>query len=403
MCYDHHDTRIAASDSNNNSRSKKDKSKPDLPPYNLNPRWRGYCLLALFSTICLGSVSQVKNLSISIYDPDGNPIAGIVIGSLSLGIALLVLLHELIQHCISLGVVDFGSPNARMFDFKVLAGGKVEGFVLALIMLLWIIGLGYLTQVYGIAYSPVCMNVYWSTWLCFVTCLYTFFDWIKATSVEWKKSTATKIVCCWSHTMFRTWCILALSSLVVVGTSIEMIVEASSESDVTIQDGTTKWTEDDQRKAEVAFAIVWGLLSFLTGVLWICLTDRYGNDASASSQTTPSAAPSPKESSKQQLVELTLILVCLLFWIVGTALLTRPEGLGASIMGQAIFKMFTTVVENEATESVVFYWIPGSNLYLGVWTCFGASLYLLYQWSMEPQQQQPRRAEQQPQHQQEQP
>jgi hypothetical protein len=180
---------------NNNNNIKKHTRRrinPHLPPYKLNPRWQGYGCIALFSMICLGSIRHAKSIfsdgnnDIMNNSFDGNPRAGIAFGSLSLAITCFVLLHEYIQDCISQCEnqrrVDSGFHDAQVFDFKVLWGGKVEGSVLVVLVLLWSIGLAYLTQVNGLAYAAGSMNAYWSAWLCFATCIYIFFDWITTTT-----------------------------------------------------------------------------------------------------------------------------------------------------------------------------------------------------------------------------
>ena len=112
----------------NNSNSNNNTEKPR----ETNPHWKGYCFLILSSLINFSAISNVPEHGNFV----GYKFISVCFGVFTFCLGLFVLL---------LDYVDF-------FVLYKIWDGKLEGYVLSFCVLWWIVGVGYTTQVQGIAY-----------------------------------------------------------------------------------------------------------------------------------------------------------------------------------------------------------------------------------------------------------
>lgn len=188
------------------SKAKEKKEPAKKPEY--NPRWYCYTLIIIASLINLCAASFVNN------DPDprhhvnfnGNRSFALFFGTFTFAVVCLILLLDRTQLFID------------KFNYSKDRDGMVEGGFLLFLLVLWIIGVGYQTKVEGIAYRA--MNVYFSSWLTLFLIARTLDEWsTEKDYLSWKEMTSI------SKTDL-SWYILFFSSMVVLGTCIDMMINA---------------------------------------------------------------------------------------------------------------------------------------------------------------------------------
>mmetsp|Transcript_15974 Transcript_15974/g.36716 ORF Transcript_15974/g.36716 Transcript_15974/m.36716 type:complete len:278 (+) Transcript_15974:386-1219(+) len=177
-------------------KGKEEKKKSKPKEFQYNPLWKGYSYILIASLINLSASSNVEG------DYEGTHGMGVAFGSVTFAWSFLVLLLDRTKWLDNLG------------DFHKAYEGKLEGTVLLLAILWWIVGVTYQTQVAGIAY--LANNVYFSSWMSLAACIYTIDHW----STE-KDILSVKELTGISETL-PSWYLLFLGSLVVTGTSINL-------------------------------------------------------------------------------------------------------------------------------------------------------------------------------------
>lgn len=153
-------SRAQGNNNNDNTREEQEQEekKKNPPREEFNPRSVGYLLIALGSLINVSSVSNVEKDKSD--DFEGRQSVGIAFGATTFGLSLLILILD---------------RTITAVDYTKAAGGKLEGCTLLFFTLVWTAGLGYLTQVGGIAY--VALNVYASSWITWALCIHTLNQW----------------------------------------------------------------------------------------------------------------------------------------------------------------------------------------------------------------------------------
>ena len=144
----------AAADDKKDRESHKKKPPPKPPREEYNARSVSYLLLALGSLINLSSVSNLKHES----DFAGNQQVGFSFGAATFGLSLLLLILD-----------------RTVLDVTKAANGKLEGTILLAFTLWWTVGVGYMTQVRGMAYAA--LNVYASAWITWALSIHTLNQW----------------------------------------------------------------------------------------------------------------------------------------------------------------------------------------------------------------------------------
>mmetsp|Transcript_14188 Transcript_14188/g.32999 ORF Transcript_14188/g.32999 Transcript_14188/m.32999 type:complete len:195 (+) Transcript_14188:44-628(+) len=124
-----------------------------------NKRWMGYLSIMM----CSG----INFICIAIVDPEYKEqferVIGVAFGVFPFLIACLVLIQDRSQR-----LLDY-------FHYTKARNGYVEGGVLTLLVMWWIVGVGVMTKPGGIAYQA--SNIYYSSWGSLVSCLYTLSLW----------------------------------------------------------------------------------------------------------------------------------------------------------------------------------------------------------------------------------
>jgi hypothetical protein len=350
--------------------NKKAVAKPD----DYNPRWKGYSYIALSSLINFATISNIDK------DTDVESLWGV---SLSFGIVLFVYSFVIV-------VTDRLQLGVEVFNYPKIWDGKLEGYSLLCLTAYSIVGVAYTTQVRGIAY--LAFNVYFSSWLMMAACIYTLNKWSTAKDIlsiqELTGVSAT----------LKSWYIVALASMVVMGTSINMLITL----------GNYSQTLENAQTRAAALGIAFGFCSTVMSVFFILTHYNL-----------------IEWTTEGGWVELVCIMVAVLMWIVGTAVLTQDGGIAATIVGTGCQEapgsepaLLTLIQEtfqeaaqnNEEPDCEVIIlnvshhcqdlWdpplsindkagqqentiIPGSNLYLSVWTCLLASLNLASRWKAQ--------------------
>lgn len=212
------------------------------------------------------------------------------------------------------------------FDFKESLDGKLEGYVLLAMVLWWLAGVGVITRAGGIAY--LALNIYFSAWGSVFVCAYTLNEWSSAKDIisvhELTHISAT----------LSPWYVLFFSSVVVMGSAADAF----------------SYVDEDMGGNDEAYAVACGALSTFISFYAIlvhyklvrCCKIKHGG-----------------------LLEIAVAFFLILWWIVGVALVTESEGIGATISGR------NCGFEND---------IPGSNLYISTWLCLLSSCAIAVRW-----------------------
>ena len=364
-------------------KNKTPPSSSNAKPPVYNPHWKGYSYLLLSSLINLSATSNVpKSGSYS-----GSWSVAVSFGSVTFGFAFLVLFFDRTQL-----LVD-------TFHYTTACQGQLEGYVLLCVTIWWIIGVAYMTQVKGIAYYV--LNVYFGAWLSLAASLYTLNHWsTKQDLLSWQELTGVSAT-------LKSWYILWLASLVVLGTCINLV------SVDVLSDGSNFGPDVPAGATGVGMAL--GFLSTTVSFGFILVHYRLVEFCATGGVTE----------------FLTGVGLCVA-WIVGVAVMTQEGAIGATIVGRGYSPPFWDLiraadgVSENATDVDPSYdetmecrvlimvpqtvaadnttaklnvtvpcddlWdttqpeerlIPGSNLYLAVWTCLAASIHLLMRWKAQ--------------------
>lgn len=200
-----------------------------------NPRWQGYFYVAFWSLVNFASVGSIseKNIHWKHYP-----------FSLSLGIVTFTL------SMIVLSIDRVLYIKAESFNIHTAFDGKLEGFLLVFSVLWWIAGVIVQTHSDSVAYQAT--NIYISSWLSLVACIYTLDLWSGSKDiVTIKELTSLSLT-------LPSWYVLFLGSLVVLGSTADVYTSLSS----------------DDLKSDAAFGISLGSVSSLVSGYFILLHYR---------------------------------------------------------------------------------------------------------------------------------
>lgn len=178
----------------------KTNDNPNKKQKEHNPRWKGYVFITITSLINLCSISTVNE---DIKLESAYWAATLVFGLVTFTLALLVLLQDRV--CIDL------------FHYQKIKNGKLEAGTLIFMTVWWIVGVGIQTKAGGIAY--VANNIYYSSWSCLASCMYTLNEWSASKDIlSLKELTGLSLT-------LKSWYVCLLSSLVVLFTSVDLYVQ----------------------------------------------------------------------------------------------------------------------------------------------------------------------------------
>jgi len=327
-------------------------------------------------------------------------------------------------------------PLLSSLNYTKAWDGRLEGYCLVVVTLYAATAVAYITQVGGIAY--LALNVYFTAWLMLASCLHTLNQYSAAKDIlSFQEMTSVSAT-------LKSWYVVCLASLVVVGTSINLLVVFEDERrelmELSNKDESQEGGEDfpwvssdtlehDNSRA-AAFAIAFGLASTILSLGYILVHYNLIEFCVEGGWT-----------------ELCCIVLTVLMWIVAVSFLTQDDGIGATIVGTGFREKAPPTVEQEddimeddnnpmsmAVEAVMeavedgvdqicfltvqnvtnvtfncselldflsmdeddeakpptttspattATAIPGSNLYLSVWTCLLGSLNLASRWKAQ--------------------
>lgn len=264
-----------------------------------NPRWQGYFYVAFWSLVNFASIGQISDDEIDWKDYPFSLSSGIVTFTLSMTVLAIDRVFYL---------------KAESFNVHTAFDGKLEGFLLVFSVLWWIVGVIVQTHSDSVAYQAT--NIYISSWLSLIACVYTLNLWSGSKDiVTIKELTSLSLT-------LPSWYTLFLGSLVVLGSAADIYTSLSSE----------------QLKSSAAFGISLGSVSSIVSGYFILLHYR--------------CISIPKPGGW---IELIVTGIMFIFWISGLAVLTSASsGIAASVGKQC----------SDSEE------IPGSNIYLSSWLCF---------------------------------
>jgi len=269
-----------------------------------NPRWRGYMCIIFSSLLCFGSI---------IPEYQDYPL------SLSIGIVTFVISLILL-------IIDYSCfLTADAFNVHTFFDGKFEGVLLIFFALWWIIGVIIITRVGGVAYHA--SNIYFSSWLSLVTCIYTLNLWSGSKGIiSIQELTSLSLT-------LPGWYVLFLGSLVVLG-SIADVYSGLETKDL---------------KSDSVFGLILSGASSVVAGYFILVHYRF--------------ISVPKIGG---LIELMMAAIILTFWILGLVVLTSESGIAASI---------SNYCKQEIAE------ISGSNVYIFSWLCFLSCCNIVLRWN----------------------
>jgi hypothetical protein len=326
---------------------KRKDNKQAVKPREYNPRDKGYILICLSSLVNFSSISNIKDRYF-----DGKWGFCLSFGWTTFIASLLILFFDRTGYC------------HDTFNYTKAFDGKFEGYSLLFFTLWWIVGVFYNTQVNGVAY--LAMNIYLSCWSTLVSCVYTLNKWSTAKDIlsiaELTGVSAT----------LKSWYVLFLSSLVVMGTAFDLFF----------------LLEDTQTlKGNSAMGFVMGISSSILSFMFILVHYNF-----------------IQSFTEGGWIELSFSFLLILMWIVGVAILTRDKGIAATIMGtgclggnwldahQGAIDSCSIIFRNDgggveeidctvATDlQYEVLYVPGSNLYLAAWVCLGSSVNIAFRW-----------------------
>jgi hypothetical protein len=94
----------------------------DAKPREYNPRWKGYVFIIISTLVCISSCSSL-NMDLK----QGPWATAVAFASMTFGVSLLVLFFDRFQCC------------TAVFNYTKALDGKLEGYVLGLFVILWIV------------------------------------------------------------------------------------------------------------------------------------------------------------------------------------------------------------------------------------------------------------------------
>lgn len=324
------------------------KNKPAPKNIEYNPRYKGYSLIALTSIINLSSVSNISTT----YNVRGNPSVAAAFAAITTCFAVLVLALDRMQLLI------------ETFNYTKSMDGYLEGYVLSFFTLLWICLVAFITQVDGLGYLT--MNIYCSTWAILGSILYTLNAWSASKDIlSFSELTGVSAT-------LKSWYILWVSSMVVLGTSIQVIAVEPKDAD----------------QGDAALGLAVGIASTLLSMGWICVHYNFIEFCYEGGWT-----------------ELLFCGAAILAWIVATAVITKEGGVGSTIVGSRcsfpevedmLSNCSVSYFDSLANESVQMpcqTWLtsweqevpqtPGSNLYVFTWLALASSIHIAFRWKAQ--------------------
>ncbi|KAG7345309.1 hypothetical protein IV203_032840 [Nitzschia inconspicua] len=322
--------------SSKESCKEKDKEKE---PIEYNPRWDGYTLILFSSLLNFAAISAVPTDERKEYW-----IMSMAFGTTTFTLALLILVQDRLQLFVGI------------FHYTKARDGYLEGYCLAVSVIWWFVGVGYITKPGGIAY--VASNIYYSAWVSLVSCVYTLNGWSTEKDIL-SIAEMTNI-----STTLRSWYLHFLSACVVFGSSVHLHSLLYSFDEI----------------QDTSFGVAIGFVSLFFSLFFILVHYNFF----------------PLEEGGW--TELFSSLFLILIWIIGVAILTADGGIAATMEGNQCYRDPTAIEKENCT--IILYLtdtsgadsrfevaceqlprqVPGSNLYFACWFCLLSAFNVALRW-----------------------
>ena len=214
--------------------------------------------------------------------------------------SFLIILMDRLQIC-----------STKFHYMKSYNGSAVEGVSLVVGTIYSIVAVSYMTQVRGIAYPT--LNVYFSAWLILISFIYTLNKWSTAKDIL-SIAELTGV-----STTLKSWYVVFISSMVVTGTSLNMLIVLSVYE-------STQLDENENARA-ATLGIVFGFCSTAIS-FWMILSHYNFIEC----------------TNEGGWFELLLIIVIILIWIIATAVMTTDNSIAATITGSGCYYYAPVIV-----------------------------------------------------------
>jgi hypothetical protein len=212
----------------------------------------------------------------------------------------------------------------------------------------------------------VANNIYFTAWGSLVACIYTLNEW-----------SASKDILCIAEltgisTTLKSWYLLALSSIVVLGTSVDLHMTLNNPS----------------KQQDTAFGVALGTISTCVALFFILVHYNFFSRVEEGGW-----------------LELSSSFFLIFLWILGVAILTQNQGIAATLTGTQCVRDARDFMEDTDCAIVILgtgtgddanitildsmqcselpRQIPGSNMYFAVWIAFAASINISFRWKAQ--------------------
>jgi len=285
----------------------------------------------------LVNFASVSNLEIEDDSEfQGSYVFSLLLGTTTFLASAIILIADRFQYCCNSSSSSNSSSNAndtkdnnnsssggcscKMLNYTKSLDGKLEGCTLVTFTIWWIIGVAHTTQVDGVAY--VVTNIYFSSWMALVACVYTLERWSAAKDIisiqELTGLSAT----------LKSWYLLFLASLVTMGTSCDLLTYVA-----------------DQHRDSATIGVILGLASTLVSLFFILVHYRIVDFDFI---------------HVGGWLELSASFLMILVWVIGVSILTAEGGVAATIGGSGCRSRTEYEDSVDFGEGCYVIWVPVS-------------------------------------------
>ncbi|KAL7533044.1 hypothetical protein ACHAXR_005006 [Thalassiosira sp. AJA248-18] len=287
-----------------------------------NKKWRCYLLICVTSLTNFVSIGETFDVDLPQHYFGKNGEVNFMFGIVTFAASLIILIFDLI------GFIR------NKFDFKSLKDGRVEGYTLLVFLLWWVCGVISITRAGSVGYAA--LNIYLSAWASLFACLDALNRWGGEKDIlTFHQLTRISIT-------LPSWWIVFWASVVVLGSAADARRLA-----------TTPYVFDS---CSVAIAV--GNLSSIISAFFILSHYEFFQCCLACTSWL----------SYGGWLELACSILVNIFLVIGLELLT-----GAG-------RIASTVTGNGGSDPAQEDYVPGSNIYLAIWTAFIASVRVTVKW-----------------------
>ena len=230
-------------------------------------------------------------------------------------------------------VVDIFGKIRHKIDFKSIREGKVEGLTLLAFVIWWIAGVIVTTQAGGVAYKT--LNAYVSSWASLFSCIYGLDKW----GAEKEVMTLHELTRL-SPTL-PWWWIVLFASVVVFGSAAD----------------ASKLVQSQSAQESCAFAVGVGIVG--ASIAGFFILSHY--------EMLQCCGACNTWLSYGGCFEISCTLLLTVWLTIGLDNLTGAGRIGSTITGNGL--------EPNRED-----YIPGSNIYVSIWTAFIASVIVAVKW-----------------------